>query len=78
MPAASTALTEKVWFPSDKKSGDVHGLEQAANAPESMLHSKVPPASVELNVNVGLTLFEGLVGLSTRRVSGDVVSTTQE
>ena len=53
LPAPSRARTEKVCEPAGR-SGAVKGEEHAANAPPSTLHSKVEPASLALNSNVGV------------------------
>ncbi len=75
-PKGSTARTAKVCDPSAKVAR-VLGGTQAENAPPSMLHSKVAVASGLMNVNMGVALLLGLLGVEVIVVSGAVVSITQ-
>ena len=52
--------------------GEVH----AARAAPSSAHWKVVPALLEANVNEGLALLVGLVGLAVRLIAGATVSIT--
>jgi hypothetical protein len=73
LSAASVARTWKVCEPSGSvvyETPLVHG----PNAAESSRHSKVEPASSELNVNVALVAPVGLAGLVTIVVFGGVES----
>ena len=53
------------------------GLAQADQPPPSIRHSNVEPVSVELKVNVGVVLLEGLEGPMSIVVSGAVRSIVQ-
>src|SRR5882724_1488986 len=75
LPAASVARTSKVWSLSVRP-GTLCGLVQAANAPPSMLHSKVEPGSVESNVKAGAATFDGSDGFVRIVVLGAVRSTS--
>jgi hypothetical protein len=74
LPAGSVARTSKVWLPS-VSADNVCGLVQDDQPPPSTRHWKLEPDSVELKVNVGVALFDGLDGLESRLVSGAVLST---
>jgi hypothetical protein len=52
LPAASRARTRKVWEPADSPV-TLRGEVQAAQAPLSIWHSNVAPASLEVKVNGG-------------------------
>src|SRR5688500_16993326 len=55
LPTASVARTSKVCAPSARAAGVCEpGPEQAPNAPESIRHWKLEPASVEEKANVGV------------------------
>jgi hypothetical protein len=72
LPAASVALTWKVCEPSARPVY-AFGLEQLANAPPSIAHWKVAPAS-ELKLKVALALLLGFVGAAEIVVVGATVS----
>ena len=55
----------------------MYGLEHDVQLPPSMRHWKVEPGSFELNVNVGVVLFEGCRVLESMVVSGAVRSMVQ-
>jgi hypothetical protein len=55
----------------------VHELEHEVYAVEFRLHSKLPPSSVEVKLNVGIGLLLGSGGFCPMAVSGGAVSTTQ-
>ena len=76
LPAASVARTEKVcapWASPVSARGEV----QVCQAPSSSLHSKVEPASVELNEMLALVEATVPVGPEPIVVSGATVSTVQ-
>lgn len=78
LPAGSVATTEKVWAPSDNgpiESGERHGAE----APPSMEHANVDPASVEPNSKVAVetVTVDPSAGPAVIVVSGGVESATQ-
>ena len=73
LPAASFALTWKVWEPVAKPVYFL-GEEQALKAPLSSLHSKVEFASLEEKVNEALFCFVVPEGPESMDVSGGVVS----
>src|SRR5262245_40481391 len=76
LPAASVALTSKVWLP--PPSGLVAwGLVHAAHVPASTRHSKVEPPSLEWNVKVGVASLSSAGGAESIVVSGAVRSTVQ-
>ena len=77
MPAVSVARTSKVWLPPLNAGETVCGLMQLIQEPPSMRHSNVEPASVELNVKIGVVLLEGSDGLESIAVFGAVRSTVQ-
>jgi len=73
-PAASVARTSKVWLVSLRPvytCGEVH----EENVPPSSRHSKVAPASLELNVKVASVEFVGSSGDESINVCGGVAST---
>ena len=74
LPAASVARTSKVWLPAPS-APSVSGLEHAVQLPPSTRHSKVEPASEELNEKVGVVSFDGSVGVASIVVAGAVLST---
>ena len=74
MPAASVARTRKVWDPSERLAY-AFGEEQVAKAPESRLHWKVEPGSLEEKPKLGEGLVVVPVGPEVIVVSGGVVST---
>jgi hypothetical protein len=63
LPAWSVARRSKVWLPSASAGESVSGEEQVVQLPPSIRHSKVEPASDELNVKVGVVLPDGSAGL---------------
>ena len=73
MPAASLALTLKVWEPLAKPVY-VLGEEHALKAPLSREHSKEEPASEEEKVNVASLLLAFPEGPESMVVCGGVVS----
>src|SRR4051812_49021352 len=73
LPAASVARTLKMWLPAASVEV-VRGLVHVTQLPESTLHWKVLPDSVEVNAKVGLVLVVLLGGPELIRVSGAVVS----
>ena len=74
LPAASVARTSKVWLPAPSEPS-VSGLEHDVQLPPSMRHSKVEPASEELNEKVGVVSFDGSGGVESIVVAGGVRST---
>ena len=77
LPAASVARTSKVWLPAVSAGEIDSGLVQDVQLPPSMRHSKLEPASVELNVKLGVVLLDGSAGLESMVVFGAVRSTVQ-
>ncbi len=79
LPVASFARTRKVWAPSSR-AAVVWGLEHDAKAPESTLHSKLPPLSVDVNENSGVLspVVAPSLGPPVIEVSGGVVSAVSE
>jgi hypothetical protein len=73
LPAASVALTEKVWEPTASLMYCL-GEEHALKAPPSSLHWKVEFASLEEKVNEALFCFMVPEGPNCIVVSGGVVS----
>jgi hypothetical protein len=76
LPAPSVARTENVWLRSARRP-IVSGLEHAAQAPASTLHSNVGPGSLAENSKVGASSLDGSAGASSRVVFGAAVSTVQ-
>jgi hypothetical protein len=75
LPAASRARTSKVCGPGGRPAVVWEPLEpQGANAPSSILHSKLEPASLEVKVNVGVESSVGPDGPPVIVVSGGVAS----
>jgi len=74
LPAGSVARTSNVCALSVRPF-TLCGLVHGAKTPASIRHSKLEPASEELNVKVGLAALEGSAGLPTIVVSGAVRST---
>lgn len=74
LPAPSVARTENVWTPSPRP---VYSFDevQALQAPESSLHSKVPPASVEAKENEAVVWLVKLTADEVIEVSGARLST---
>ena len=72
LPAGSIARTSNVWLPS-VSTPVVNGEVQVANAAPSTRHWNVEPASVAVNVNVGVLSLPGLSTGGERRVGGDGV-----
>jgi hypothetical protein len=62
-----------VWLPSARPL-KLFGLAHASQEPVSSLHSKVEPASEELNVKLGPVSFDGSAGFASMVVCGSVVS----
>ena len=52
-PAGSVARTSKVWLPPLSAGESVCGLEQLAQEPPSIRHSKVEPPSLEVKEKLG-------------------------
>ncbi len=75
-PTLSMARTASVCVPS-ASAASVSGDAQVANCPSSSLHSNVESAFVDVNANVGVLSFVGLVGPSANAVSGMPVSTVK-
>jgi hypothetical protein len=73
LPAASVALTWKVWLVAARPVY-VRPLVQEVNVAVSSAHWKVEPDSVDVNVNVAPVAFVGFVGLPVIVVSGACVS----
>ena len=73
LPAGSMARTRKVWLPAVNPV-KFCGLVHAAKAAPSSLHSKVLPASFEVNVKLALVLFVAAGGLVVIVVVGFVAS----
>ena len=76
LPAASVARTSNVCEPS-ASAAVVNGDVQDAKAAASTRHSNVEPASVEVNVNVGVLSLVEPRGPAVIVVSGAVVSTRE-
>ena len=74
-PAASVALTVKVWLPSAVEPRVV-GLVQGAKAPASSWHWKVLASPAE-KPKVGVASLEGLGGLVPSVTVGATVSIVQ-
>ena len=74
LPAGSVARMSNVWLPAPS-APSVFGLEHDAQPPPSMRHSKVEPASEELNEKVGVVSFDGSGGMESIVVAGGVRST---
>ncbi len=74
LPAASSARTANVCAASERPVYDF-GLEQSANAPPSMLHSKPGPASDAVNEKVALVELDAAGGEEVIVVFAGVVST---
>ena len=66
-----------MWLPAPSAGEIVSGLEQLLQLPPSRRHSKVEPASVELNVKFGVVLLDGSAGVEPMVVFGAVRSTVQ-
>src|SRR5215210_6804819 len=75
LPAASVARTWKVWLPAVSAGEIDSGLVQDVQLPLSMRHSKLEPASEELNMKLGVVLLDGSAGLESIVVFGAVRST---
>ena len=77
LPAVSVARTSNVWLPAVSAGEIDSGLVQDVQLPPSTRHSKLEPVSEELNVKLGLVLFDGSDGLVSMVVFGAVRSTVQ-
>ena len=75
LPAVSVARTWKVWLPAVSAGEIDSGLVQDVQLPPSTRHSKLEPLSEELNVKLGVVLFDGSDGLESMVVLGAVRST---
>src|SRR5918999_105786 len=75
-PAASVALTSKVCEPALRPVYDF-GEVQAAKAPPSSWHSKLEPASLEVNEKLGSASLEGSLGEAVIVVLGSARSIVQ-
>ncbi len=73
-PAGSMARTWTVCSPSVSPA-NVRGLAQATNAPPSIAHSNVLPASSDAKEKTPASVAEGSDGVETNDVSGASVST---
>src|SRR4029079_289416 len=76
LPAVSVARTSKVWLPS-ASAAVVCGLVQGVQLPPSMRHSKVAPASPELNAKVGVASLSSAGGPESMLLFGAVRSIVQ-
>jgi hypothetical protein len=74
LPARSIARTRKVWLPALNPI-KVCVLLHAAKAAPSSRHSKVLPASFDVNAKLALVLFVAVGGLEVIVVVGFVAST---
>ena len=77
LPAASIALTWNECEPSPS-GPNVSPLVHVMNAPLSIEHSNVAVRSADENVNDGVGSLDGLDGVVSIVVSGDMVSIVQE
>src|SRR5580765_579328 len=75
LPAGSVAWMSNAWLPAPSEPS-VSGLEHDVQLPPSIRHSKVEPASEELNENVGVGSFDGSGGVESIVVPGGVRSTS--
>ena len=77
-PAASIALTKRVWVPFESGAAAVSGETQAFTAVESKWHWKVEPASFEEKPKVGVESPVGPVGPELMLATGGVVSAVKD
>jgi hypothetical protein len=73
LPAPSVAFTEKVWVPTESPLYDF-GEVHSAHDPESSLHWKLEPLSLELKPMLALVAVVVVAGPEPIVVSGAVVS----
>jgi hypothetical protein len=76
LPAASMAPTSKLWGPSVKEVR-VFGLGQGVAGPESTLHWKLEPGSLDENAKLGVGSVVGPLGPESIVVSGGMLSTVK-
>ncbi len=75
LPAASIALTKKMWVPLASGEARVNGEAQALRRSTSKRHWKVEPASFEVNLKVGVgSLVRPVAGPAVMLAAGGVVS----
>jgi hypothetical protein len=75
-PTASTARTAKLWDPSET-AATACGEEHADQTPSSSLHSKLDPASLDVNTKLAEPEGVGPDGPDAITVSGGSVSGTR-